>query len=295
MTPLMDGVIIKGVGGAYTVSTEEGPYVCNARGVFRNRQLTPLIGDRVEISVDRTASEPTGTLQTLLPRKNELRRPRAANIDLVIVTMAAVKPDFNPGLLDRYLLLVEHAGIPAVICINKADLTADETLRDIRQVYESAGYGLAVVSAEDASGLDPLRDWMRGKVSVFAGPSGVGKSSLINRLAPEARRETGEISEKIARGRHTTRHTEIIPVAPSGFCLDTPGFTSLDLSEIQPQQYAALFREFLPFLGRCRFTDCRHETEDDCAIKQQVGTAIHPLRYESYLNLYKGTEKGSER
>lgn len=295
MTPtqsLTEGVITKGVGGAYTVHTPDGVFICNARGVFRNRNVTPVIGDYVEIAVvyPPDGSEATGTIQTVKPRRNELPRPRVANVDLVIVTMAAADPDFNTGLLDRYLMLAEHAGIDAAVCVNKSDLSPEAAAR-IR-LYADAGYETVLSSANDGSGTDTLRALFSQKIAVFAGPSGVGKSSLINRLIPEAARETGRISEKIKRGRHTTRHTEILPIPPDGFCVDTPGFTSLDLSGIPVSEYAALFREFKPYVRGCRFSNCMHITEDGCAVKDQIGQAIRPERYDSYLNIVEATLRG---
>ncbi|MDR1664185.1 MAG: ribosome small subunit-dependent GTPase A [Clostridiales bacterium] len=294
----MTGLIIKGVGGAYTVSAgDSGTFVCTARGVFRKIGVTPLVGDRVAFSVIDSA-EKTGMLLEILPRRNELTRPRAANIEQVIVTMAVRLPAFDAGLLDRYLLLAENAAIPSVvICLNKSDLSpevsGEKICGEILAPYLLAGYSAVTVSAETGEGLDGLRKLMEGKLSLFAGQSGVGKSSLVNRVAFGAARETGSLSKKIDRGRHTTRHTEIIPLAPSGFCVDTPGFANLDIGMIPRERYAGLFREFTPFLGRCKFSDCRHLTEAGCAVRERVGNEIHPRRYESYRQLMTANEKGN--
>jgi len=291
-----DGRIIKGVGGAYTVLTngtgdsDEGTYICNARGVFRNRQTVPLIGDDVTISV-KTGT--TGVIHTIKPRKNELRRPPVANLDQVIITMAAAQPAFNPGLLDAFLLLAEHTGIPAIICINKYDLYINAGACPYT-IYANAGYPLIYTSISTGLGLNELRNTMAsesgsiGKISVFAGPSGVGKSSLLNYFIPSAKQVTGDLSIKSGRGKHTTRHCEIIPLgtdAKNGFLVDTPGFSKLDVSDIARAEIAPLFREFRPFLGQCRFSNCMHDLEVGCAIKAQVGAAIHPARYESYVRL----------
>jgi ribosome biogenesis GTPase len=288
MTAVERGVIIKGVGGAYTVSNgERSQYICVARGVFRKMGVTPLVGDRVEFSVEDAAAR-TGMLLKILPRQNELTRPRAANIDRVIVTVSAAQPAFNGGLLDRYLLLAEYAGIPSItVCVNKNDLVSSAESLEMIAPYAQAGYEALTVSAHTGDGTEKLRALMKGQLSLFAGPSGVGKSSLINRLSGSeaASRETGELSKKIDRGKHTTRHTEILPLKPSGYFVDTPGFTRLDIDGIPPEKYAALFREFRPFLGKCRFSNCRHLSESDCAVREQVGRAIHPLRYESYKQL----------
>jgi ribosome biogenesis GTPase len=282
----IDGVIIKGVGGAYFVATDEGTFTCAARGIFRNRQITPMVGDRVVIEItDRAEME--GTLHTVKPRINELPRPRVANVDLAVITMAAANPEFNGGLLDRFLLLAEYCRVPAAVCVNKCDLIPADNLEELCAPYVTAGYKVIRVSADEGLGLDELKEYMTGKTSVFAGPSGVGKSSLINRVTGQVKREVGSLSEKIKRGKHTTRHTELLPVEPAGFCVDTPGFTSLDLSKVSAGELAGLFVEFKPYLGRCRFSDCRHDSESDCAVKEAVGTAIHPLRYERYLQLLK--------
>jgi ribosome biogenesis GTPase len=290
---MIDGIIIKGVGGLYAVSTPEGLYACTARGVFRNRSVTPIPGDRVRIdSTDAfNTAERTGFLREILPRDNELPRPRIANVNQAIVVMAAARPAFDPVLLDRYLAVIAHAGIPAVICINKYDICDKEVFDEtFPRIYTEAGYAVICTSAVTGEGVETLRGLMADMLSAFSGPSGAGKSSLINVLMPGLTRETGTLSEKIDRGRHTTRHTEILSVQPSGFCADTPGFTSLDMSGIPAKRYASLFREFAPFLGQCRFSDCRHLAEIGCAVKEQVGRAIHPSRYESYARMVTGWE-----
>jgi len=283
----INGIIIKGIGGAYTVMAENSlHYTCTARGVFRNRNTTPLVGDKVEISISDNEKR-IGIIQTIKPRENELRRPPAANIGQVIITVATTQPNFNAGLLDRFLLLVEHENIPILICVNKIDLS------DINfEAYEKAGYPLVYVGALNGEGLNELRAKMAGKVNLFAGPSGVGKSSIINALLPEVNLETGDLSVKLGRGKHTTRHTEIFPLGETpehGYCFDTPGFTSLDISHIQKNELATLFKEFIPFLTECKFNNCLHIREAHCAVKEQIGEAIHPARYESYVKLATGT------
>jgi ribosome biogenesis GTPase len=286
LTNDIDGVIIKGVGGAYFVATGEGTFTCTARGIFRNRKVTPMVGDKVTIEITSRA-EAEATLHTIKPRVNELPRPRVANVDLAVITMAAADPEFNAGLLDKFLLLAEHCRVAAAVCVNKRDLVPAEKLNELTAPYLMAGYNVFGVSAEGGYGLDELKEYMTGKTSVFAGPSGVGKSSLINLVTRHGKREVGALSEKIKRGKHTTRHTELLPVAPSGFCVDTPGFTSLDLSRVTAAELAGLFIEFKPFLGRCRFSDCRHDSEADCVVKEVVGTSIHQRRYERYLTLLR--------
>jgi len=287
------GLITKGVGGLYTVLTDDGPYACYARGLFRkgkkgrDRTATPLVGDRVTVLIDSEADR-TGTVHTLQPRTNELIRPAVANIDRVIVTVAAAQPAFHPGLLDRFLVLAARAGVQAVVCVSKWDLALGDG-REAFQPYRMAGYEVVFTSVVRENGLDSLREIMAGKISVFAGPSGVGKSSLINALLPGVGLEVGEISSKLKRGKHTTRAAEILPLgdAPAaGYVVDTPGFSSLETGDIPARDLAGYFQEFVPFLGGCKFNDCLHARHDlHCAVKAQVGTAIHPARYESYLGL----------
>ena len=272
------GLITKGVGGEYTVVCGSETYICTARGVFRNRQITPFVGDHVIIDVNKRA------IDSIKPRKNALRRPPVANIDQAIITMAAAEPAFSGGLLDRFLVLAAHEDIDAVICINKHDLhTGPETAY---LPYIEAGYPVVTVSTKTGRGLDRLRSLMENKLNVFAGPSGVGKSSLINILIPGANMETGDISAKLQRGKHTTRHAEILAM-DGGYCVDTPGFSSLETETIPAEAFAGLFLEFAPHLGQCKFSDCIHDKENDCAVKDQVGKTIHTARYNSYLSFIR--------
>ena len=302
---LITGTIIKGVGGQYTVYTTQGQkYICNARGLFRKNKEVPIVGDRVQIksggaetsqtsktldkASDKTASK-TGTLMALMPRSNQLRRPRVANVDQVMVVLAAAQPELHFTMLDRYLIQAEHEGIDAAICINKIDLD-DQIPRQIQKIYTPAGYPVFAVSVLDAQNIEMLKDYLKDKTTVLAGPSGVGKTSIINCLTEgQTILKTGAVSERIGRGRHTTRHAEFIPIIPSGYIIDTPGFSSLDPPEVPERELAALFREFGPWLGKCRFRDCLHdsEPEQDCAVKGQVGQTITRERYERYLEFIK--------
>ncbi|MCL2840992.1 MAG: ribosome small subunit-dependent GTPase A [Defluviitaleaceae bacterium] len=284
-----DGLIIKGVGGAYTVQSEKGIYICTARGVFRKRETTPLVGDKVVITVTDETKK-IATLHTIKPRENELRRPPAANIEQVVITVATAQPAFHSGLLDRFLLLVENEDIPLIICVNKVDLLDNKGF----EPYIAAGYTLVYTCALTGQGLDNLRGEMAGKLNLLAGPSGVGKSSIINALAPHLKLETGVLSTKLDRGKHTTRHTEIFPLGDSpedGYCFDTSGFTSLDITHIQKNELAPLFREFRPFIQDCKFKNCLHHHETNCAVKENVGQSIHPARYEGYLKLLMSSGK----
>jgi len=271
------GLITKGVGGEYTVSCDDGIYICTARGVFRNRQITPFVGDHVLIDTNKKS------IDSIKPRKNVLRRPPVANIDQVIVTMAAREPSFHAGLLDRFLVIAAYEGIDAVICINKYDLHKGP---DIYAPYAKAGYPLVKVSAATGLGIDELRELMDGKLNVFAGPSGVGKSSLINILVPEAKMETGDISARLGRGKHTTRHAEILTLG-TGHCVDTPGFSSLEVEGIPSAALGECFPEFEAYIGQCKFSDCLHDKELECAVKEQVGKTIHSPRYESYISFIR--------
>ncbi|MCL2708327.1 MAG: ribosome small subunit-dependent GTPase A [Defluviitaleaceae bacterium] len=283
-----DGLIVKGVGGLYAVRTPNDTFSCGARGIFRKRGIIPLIGDRVGMQITDEIKK-TGTIHEIYGRTNELARPRAANVDQAIVVMSVARPAWNAGLLDRYLTLAELAGIGSVaVCANKSDLAEDETVSGLLDPYLTAGYETYATSAESGAGVEALRTCMADKLSLFAGPSGAGKTSLLNMLSPSAPRETGGISEKNGRGKHTTRHAELIDIFPSGLCADTPGFSMLDIEDLSVSQLAATYREIGRIAAGCRFANCRHETESECAVKRNVGISIHPARYESYLRLIEG-------
>ena len=282
---MIKGRIIKGVGGLYFIAACGFVYECAARGIFRKRGLTPTIGDHVEISVNKH-DEKKGTIEKILPRKNHLIRPRVANIDCEVIIFAAKSPDINFDLLDRFLVFAEYNKIEdVVICINKNDLADSET---IRRIY-SPMYKVIYTSAEDKTGIDELKAELRGKVSVLTGPSGVGKSSLINCLIPGEKRQTGEISRKIERGKHTTRQVELLQADEDTFIVDSPGFTSLSLDYLymKPEELQYCFKEFLPYLDNCRFNDCRHLAEPDCGLKAEIGRSITKERYERFVQLYE--------
>lgn len=280
----MTGRIIKGVGGLYYVAANDSIYKCSARGRFRKAKITPTVGDFVAFTVLDEGNK-KGALDTIETRKNSLIRPRVANIDTAVITFAAASPDINMDLLDRFLILAETQDIPnVVICINKSDLVSDETIQEFGRVYDSI-YPVCYVSAENKTGINTLKELING-VTVFAGPSGVGKSSLINVLVPESNRQTGEISRKIERGKHTTRQVELLNMDKDIYIVDSPGFTSLSLDFLKAEDVQYYFREFEPYLGQCRFVDCAHIAEPDCAIKEHIGEGISQERYDRFVYLY---------
>ncbi len=282
----MTGKIIKGVGGFYYVHDRVSKvYECRARGVFRNLGIKPLVGDDVEIEI---LSGTEGNVTKILPRKNALIRPAVANIDQAMVVFAAADPKPNRNLLDRFLVTMGYQEVPVVLCINKADLDQEEQARKLAEIYEKAGYEVLLISALHDEDLEQVRSRLHGKTTALAGPSGVGKSTLTNRIQPEASMETGAVSEKIRRGRHTTRHSELFFVAPDTFLMDTPGFSSIFVDDMEPGELAALFPEFESFVPQCRFLGCAHVGERECGIKDAVSRGeIDKERYENYRLIYE--------
>lgn len=283
----MQGKIIKGIAGFYYVQTEEsGLYECKAKGIFRKDKIKPLVGDNVEISVTDEEKK-TGNVDQILPRKNALIRPAVANIDQVLVIFAAASPKPNLNLLDRFLVAMEKQGVSAVICFNKQDMVGQEEKEHLFHIYEKSGCRVLFTCARKQEGIEQIREIMKGKTTAVAGPSGVGKSTIVNLLAPQAEMETGEISRKIDRGRHTTRHSEIIPTGPGTFICDTPGFSSLSVWDMEKEELKEYFREFEPYEGQCRFLGCTHTHEPDCRVKQALEEGkISAERYENYLEMY---------
>lgn len=291
---MLNGTIIKGIGGFYYVDTENGIYECRARGIFRKEKLKPTVGDFVKIAVLDEKNK-KGSLDVIEPRKNMLIRPRVSNVEQAVIVFAAVSPDINIDLLDRFLILVAEQKLDVVICINKIDLDTDKKYENIKNIYEKSGYKVICLSAEKGIGIDELKSNLKNKISVFAGPSGVGKSSLINSIAPNLQLKTGEISAKIERGKHTTRHAELMQIEENSYIVDSPGFTSLFLEHIPSEELQYYFREFEPYLSGCRYTGCSHIHEPDCAVKEQVGENIQTERYERYINLYNELRKDRKK
>ena len=291
----MKGKIVKGIAGFYYVDVVgSGVYECKAKGVFRKEKRKPLVGDNVEIEVlDEKDRE--GNITEILPRKNELVRPAAANVDQALVVFAVAKPDPHFHLLDRFLVMMEKAEIPVVLCFNKEDLGTEEQIQNLQEIYRDCGCRLVFSSAREEKNIAGIRKLLEGKTTVIAGPSGVGKSSLINRLTPEANMETGAISKKIERGRHTTRHAELFSLGDHSYIMDTPGFSSLYVTDIEKEELKYYFPEFAPYEGRCRFQGCDHIHEPDCAVKQAAEEGkIHPSRYQNYVAFYEEL-KGQRR
>lgn len=283
----MQGKIIKGIAGFYYVHVvESGVYECKAKGIFRKDGLKPLVGDNVEMEVTHE-KDMEGNIMKILPRRNELVRPAVANIDQALVVFAVTKPKPHFNLLDRFLVMMETKEIPVVLCFNKADIAEDPEIAALKEIYEDCGYPLLFTSAKEEENIDLLKECLRGKTTAIAGPSGVGKSSLINLLQDEVKMETGSISRKIERGKHTTRHSELIMLGEGSYIMDTPGFSSLYVNDIEKEDLKYCFPEFAPYEGQCRFNECSHIHEPGCAVKQAVEEGkIHRVRYDDYTMMY---------
>lgn len=284
----MTGKIIKGIAGFYYVHDRNSKvYECKAKGIFRNRKIKPAVGDNVAFTVlDEETLE--GNIDEILPRKNVLIRPASANVDQALVVFAMTQPEPNLNLLDRFLVMMMAQEIPVTICFNKTDLLETNKQDEYRTIYEKAGYDVMFVSTYEKQGTEAVREFLRGKTTILAGPSGVGKSSLTNLLQPEAEMETGKISEKIQRGKHTTRHAELFCVEQDTYLMDTPGFSSMNLEGIEANELKYYFQEFDAYESECRFlADCVHVGEPVCGVKAAVARGdISQVRYENYLFLY---------
>lgn len=259
-------------------------YKCAIKGVFRKNGTSPLVGDVVDFEITHDGDR-EGNITKIHERTSELTRPRVANIEQAVFVAAAKAPIPNPDMLDKFLIMAAKHGIEAVIAINKAELGEALELERLAALYRGIGYSVMIVSAATGLGLEGLRHAMGGKLSVMAGASGVGKSSLVNALVPGADMRTGQLSERIGRGKHTTRHAELFAISPGGFVVDTPGFSNLEELDVEAGELASCFREFGQYLGECRFRNCLHLDEPDCAIKAAVGAGISPERYERYKNI----------
>lgn len=284
----MRGKIIKGIAGFYYVHVEgQGIYECKAKGIFRKEHVKPLVGDDVVVDV-LDEKDMLGNIRMILPRRNSLLRPAVVNVDQALILFAIVKPDPNFNLLDRFLIRMERQNLPTLICFNKQDIATSKEKESLRSAYETCGYRVLFTSVLENEGMEEVRELLRGKTTTLAGPSGVGKSSLINKLSPAADMQTGAISEKIERGRHTTRHSEIIALGNETYIVDTPGFTSLDISEITKEELGGYYPEFLQYEPECKFRGCAHMSEPSCGVKEAVEEGkISRVRYENYRILYQ--------
>jgi ribosome biogenesis GTPase len=288
---MQKGLIIKAIGGFYYVETSGSVvYECRARGIFRKNEISPVVGDWVMIEPEEHLK---GTVCEILPRKNELVRPPLANLDQLFLIVSIQDPSPNLFIIDQFLAMSEHKGIDPILIITKTDLADGQELADI---YRHAGFPVYMVSTQIPASLDPIKDCLRGKISAFTGNTGVGKSSFLNLLAPELQLKTADISKKLGRGRHTTRHVELYYLAEvDGYVADTPGFSTMDLARydvILKEDLPYCFREFEPYLNGCRFTGCSHTVEKGCAVLQALKDGkIEPSRHQSYVALYEEAKK----
>ena len=284
MTDFIPGRILRSISGFYDVQTEEGLITCRARGILRKQGITPLTGDFVEISREKNK----GMVEKVLPRRNSFVRPAVANVDALVVFAANVNPVTEPFLIDRVAAIAGDQNVQVILCVNKCDL---DPARDLVRIYKHAGFSVISTSAETGEGVEKLAAAIAGKLTAFTGNSGVGKSSVLNRLCPELNLATGEVSEKLGRGRHTTRHVELYKLGEDTYVADTPGFSSFDTDQMEVilkenLQYA--FPDFGPYVGKCRFDDCSHRKEPDCAVRAALEKGeIELTRYDSYLKLYE--------
>ena len=287
----MIGKIIKGVGGFYYVHLHDNfIYECKAKGVFRNQNIKPMVGDDVEIDIINE-EEKTGNIISIKERQNSLIRPAVSNISQAIIIFALANPKPNYNLLDRFLIMMKQRNIKTIICFNKSDLVGKNYVSDIKNIYISCGYEVIVSSFNDCTdkseAAEKIKKILKNKTTVLAGPSGVGKSTIVNAVCPNREVKTGEISDKIKRGKHTTRHTELMYIEDDTYILDTPGFSSLYVGDMEPEELKYYYNEFEDFEGKCRFNGCIHINEPDCAVKKALNEEkISSLRYDNYKQLY---------
>lgn len=281
---MLEGIIIKGIGGFYYVKTTKGIIESRARGLFREDNLKPLVGDKVKIRINE--EDNSGYIVEIHERKTQLLRPPVANVTNAIIIMSVKSPNINTWLLDKFLLMAEYEGLQTLICLNKCDLDNKKAM-DLKNIYEKAGYDVIITSAKSNMGIDKLKEALFNNITVFAGPSGVGKSTLLNMVSPKFKLETGDISSKNKRGRHTTRHVELLEIDKNSFVLDTPGFSSLNLDFIEDErQVRHYFKEINKYGDECNFLSCLHDKEPNCSIKDYVNKGIiSQERYKNYLLL----------
>ena len=286
----MEGKIIKGIGGFYYIKTDEGIIECKARGKFRHREMKPIVGDNVTIKVEKGK----GVIEEIHERTCELIRPTVSNVTLAFVVFAIKSPDLNFDLLNRFLLLCESNNIEAIVCLNKVDLVSKEEREEVKKKITDIGYEVLFINAKERKGIEELRKRMEGNVTVLCGPSGAGKSTLINKLVECEHMETGVVSDKIGRGKHTTRHSELIEI-DNGYIVDTPGFSTLDVTFIEKDKLKYYFPEFDEYNDTCKFRGCVHYKEPGCSLKEAVEEGkINKHRYEFYIRTLEEIIEGGK-
>lgn len=286
------GIIVKGIGGFYYVKYNTSIIECKVRGIFRKQQVIPIVGDRVDFELN---DDKSGVITNILDRKNSMIRPPVANIDQVVLVFSITQPSPDFLLIDKLIALLEYKNIEIAICINKIDLSSKKEYKKISDLYKKIGYPVVCTSAKKKIGINQLKKILKGKVSTLAGSSGVGKSSLLNIILKDVQLKTGEISKKIERGKHTTKHVELFELEEGGFILDTPGFSVLNLNEIKSEDLKYYFREFEKYCTNCKFTGCNHINEPGCAVKEAVeNNQIDSGRYNRYKIIFNELKLNKE-
>lgn len=283
----MQGKIIRGIGGFYYINAGNSIYECKAKGSFRKDGIRPLVGDDCIIDILDEKNR-LANITSILPRHSEIIRPAVANVDQAMIIFAISRPEPNFNLLDRFIIQISQKDLPCIIVINKMDLADDDQRREIEEAYVACGCKVVFTSVSNREGVEEIRKLIKGKTTTVAGPSGVGKSSMINLLQSAVKMQTGVLSDKIDRGKHTTRHSELIPIDEDTYILDTPGFSSLNLFDVSTDTLKDYYYEFGDYAAECRFLDCKHISEPDCGVKKAVESGeVSRLRYENYLTLYR--------
>ena len=283
----MQGKIIRGIGGFYYINAGNSIYECKAKGSFRKDGIRPLVGDDCIIDILDEKNR-LANITSILPRHSEIIRPAVANVDQAMIIFAISRPEPNFNLLDRFIIQISQKDLPCIIVINKMDLADDDQRREIEEAYVACGCRVVFTSVSNREGVEEIIKLIKGKTTTVAGPSGVGKSSMINLLQSAVKMQTGVLSDKIDRGKHTTRHSELIPIDEDTYILDTPGFSSLNLFDVSTDTLKDYYYEFEGYAAECRFLDCKHISEPDCGVKKAVESGeVSRLRYENYLTLYR--------